>query len=152
MEREHVQKEQFEKLHRGVLTDGETKLLLQHCSECEYCTDRLTDSMAPSPLIKPPGGMKSQILEKAAQIDKHRDLPVIKSSKQLQLFFYSLKVAAAAVGTCAMLLSIHPDTAAMQTGLNGDIGKIEQLNSLIFKQKIQINEKIYEVKNKLGGF
>lgn len=70
-------------------------------------TERLIRQVEAEGLIQAPAHMKQEILERSARMDYQIAVTTRKVSKQMQLFFYSLKVGAAVV-TALFLLFMVP--------------------------------------------
>ena len=70
-------------------------------------TEQLIRQVEKEGLIKAPAHMKQEILERSKRLDYQLAATTQKVSKQMQLFFYSLKVGAAVV-TALFLLFMVP--------------------------------------------
>lgn len=70
-------------------------------------TEQLIRQVEAEGLIKAPAHMKQEILERSRRLDYQMAVTTRKVSKQMQLFFYSLKVGAAVV-TALFLLFMVP--------------------------------------------
>ena len=70
-------------------------------------TEQLIRQVEKEGLIKAPAHMKQEILERSKRLDYQLAVTTRKVSKQMQLFFYSLKVGAAVV-TALFLLFMVP--------------------------------------------
>ena len=70
-------------------------------------TEQLIRQVEAEGLIKAPAHMKQEILERSRRMDYQMAVTTRKVSKQMQLFFYSLKVGAAVV-TALFLLFMVP--------------------------------------------
>ena len=70
-------------------------------------TEQLIRRVEAEGLIKAPAHMKQEILERSERIDYQLAVTTRKVSRQMQLFFYSLKVGAAVV-TALFLLFMVP--------------------------------------------
>ena len=70
-------------------------------------TEQIIRQVEAEGLIKAPAHMKQEILERSERIDYQLAVTTRKVSRQMQLFFYSLKVGAAVV-TALFLLFMVP--------------------------------------------
>mgnify|MGYP006865384928 CR=1 FL=1 len=70
-------------------------------------TEQIIRRVEAEGLIKAPAHMKQEILERSERIDYQLAVTTRKVSRQMQLFFYSLKVGAA-VATALFLLFMVP--------------------------------------------
>lgn len=75
--------------------------------EIDAYTEQLIRQVEAEGLIKAPAHMKQEILERSRRVDYQLAVTTKKASKQMQLFFYSLKVGAA-VATALFLLFMVP--------------------------------------------
>lgn len=69
-------------------------------------TEQLIRQVEAKGLIKAPAHMKQEILERSRRMDYQMAVTTRKVSKQMQLFFYSLKVGAAVVTALFLLLMV----------------------------------------------
>lgn len=69
-------------------------------------TEQLIRQAEAEGLIKAPAHMKQEILERSRRMDYQMAVTTRKVSKQMQLFFYSLKVGAAVVTALFLLLMV----------------------------------------------
>lgn len=91
-----------------------TKEELQHIASCPYCLEELADFIEKEALISAPKPLKATIMAQSKRLDVQIIAGSNHISKQLQLFYYSLKVGAAVI--CALfLLSIVPEFSRQMT-------------------------------------
>lgn len=69
-------------------------------------TEELIRQVEEEGLIKAPAHMKQEILERSQRVDYQLAVTSRKVSKQMQLFFYSLKVGAAVVTALFLLFTV----------------------------------------------
>ncbi|MCI8376058.1 MAG: hypothetical protein HFI29_11580 [Lachnospiraceae bacterium] len=75
--------------------------------ELDAYTEQLIRQVEAEGLIKAPAHMKQEILERSGRMDYQLAVTTKRVSRQMQLFFYSLKVGAA-VATALFLLFMVP--------------------------------------------
>ncbi|NBK92249.1 hypothetical protein D5278_09755 [bacterium 1XD21-13] len=69
-------------------------------------TEQLIRQVEAEGLIKAPAHMKQEILDRSGRMDYQLAVTTKKVSRQMQLFFYSLKVGAAVVTALFLLLMV----------------------------------------------
>lgn len=79
----------------------------EEIKDMDAYTERIIRQAEAEGLIKAPAHMKQEILERSRRMDYQFAVTTRKASKQMQLFFYSLKVGAAVV-TALFLLFMVP--------------------------------------------
>lgn len=103
--RRHISSAELTAFKQDKLKTSELEEFLNHIVSCDYCSDLLAESME-NQLISAPVDMKANILNKSkqfnVQISKRK-----KSSKQMKLFKYSLKVVAASLFAITLMLSTN---------------------------------------------
>lgn len=103
-ENSHLSESQLESLRSGKLKDADLIVMLEHAEHCTFCAERLGDAIEESVMsIMPPAYLKDQIREQTERLDVAAKKSLKRTSKQMQLFFYSLRVAATVTLSVLML-------------------------------------------------
>ena len=130
----HITKEQLAAFHNNQLSQDETSKILEHIAHCTYCSDLFAESFQPYAIIKAPPGLKESILTKTKR--KHNTISLIhwKTSKNRQMFFYSLKVCAAMCGALlimftSMRVDMEKNNYVTKERPTLNMGVLESLNS-----------------------
>lgn len=77
---------------------------LEHIMSCDFCADALADYMEGHELLTAPKNMKDSILMRSRQANIQVIAKSNEISKQLQLFYYTLKVGFATVMVFSFLI------------------------------------------------
>ncbi|MEY8763620.1 MULTISPECIES: hypothetical protein [Clostridium] len=93
--RGHIKNSSIEKLKNGNLKKTEINILSEHIESCEECAQKLSNSFEQKDFLKVPCGFEEEIEYKINRNHK----------KNKQLFFYSLKVSAAACMALVLVFS-----------------------------------------------
>ena len=100
-EKQHIPEEQFTSFAEGNMKDEDLMHFLEHLGSCNYCANHL-DAVMSGEIITAPRDMKENILTAVKRPEVQLAMKARQTSKQMQLFFYSLKVGTATA--CALLL------------------------------------------------
>lgn len=124
----HLTDEDFLKWDSGQMTPAEMEFFLSHTSSCDTCAERwmnwmeqtevemnaetaaekeLNTETAAKAIPQPPAYLAEEILERCKQPDILIARNLNRTSRQLQLFTYSLKIGTAVVLSIMMLFSIN---------------------------------------------
>lgn len=90
----HVTEEWLRAFQDGKLSAEEERRLLTHVGRCDYCAERLAQTMEKD-LCEPPAYLQEEILERSRCADVQAARKVYQTSRQMRLFLYSLKVGLA---------------------------------------------------------
>lgn len=96
MEKQHINPVHF----KTGLTPEESA----HLAGCHFCREQFADFIEKQELITAPAHLKSFILERSRDLDIQLVAGTNHLSKRLQLFYFSLKVGAAVLGSLSMLV------------------------------------------------
>ena len=113
----HLTDEDFLKWDSGQMTPAEMEFFLSHTSSCDTCAERWMNWMeqtevemntetAAKAIPQPPAYLAEEILERCKQPDILIARNLNRTSRQLQLLTYSLKIGTAVVFSIMMLFSI----------------------------------------------
>lgn len=87
----HLTDEEIDLCLKENISFEEKEKYLIHIERCTYCSDRFANHI---PLdIIPPNYLKEEIIDNIEKIDLQWKKQLRKTSKEVQLFFYTLKVA-----------------------------------------------------------
>lgn len=140
--------------------DGEITLSdLEHLAGCDYCIEQFADEVEQQALLHAPRDFKADVLKKSGQIDIRLTAKSHQLSKQLQLFYYSLKVGMAVLGSLALLsvLPRLPQNFAQPPGLfpvsewetgqktEKSFGKFLLPSSLIYETAESLTQKLNQL-------
>ncbi len=99
----HISISDFYAFQHDLMYETEKENFLEHISNCDHCSDQFAAMMSEH-LIEAPRDMKANILKATKSPEVQFVIKVKQTSKQVQLFWYSLKVGTATV--LALLLLI----------------------------------------------
>lgn len=99
----HVSKADFLLFQQNLMNQKEKERFLQHVCSCNYCSDQLAIIMSEE-IITAPRDLKENILRATKRPEVQLAVKVKETSKQMQLFLYSLKVGTATIGALLLLL------------------------------------------------
>ncbi|MEG1303283.1 MAG: hypothetical protein RSD03_06905 [Lachnospiraceae bacterium] len=99
----HIEKEKLEALYQRTLSSKEQMELLTHMSTCEHCTSLFASIVESKNLLHAPDNLKASIIAESQCLPVQMSIHTKKTTKQLQLLFYSLKVSTAVVCSILML-------------------------------------------------
>lgn len=106
----HLTLEDFKKWDDGTMTPKEMEAFLSHTAACDTCSENWMSYMAqqePETLPQPPAYLAGEIIERSKQPDIMIARKVNRTSKQIRLLTYSLKVGTAVALSIVMLFSIN---------------------------------------------
>lgn len=155
-ESRHITKEQWIKFSQGKLSEIEEEQLYQHIGTCTYCAEEFTKAIEQDFLLEPPKYLEEEILERTKKVDVQAALVVKKTSRKMQLLFYSLKVGFAVAASIFLLtMTTQIDQinmqVQMQKGAEQEMSiteKINQGSSHITKRLKETTNQIFERNNK----
>lgn len=102
-ETKHISKHDFDAFKRDVMHQKEKEAFLEHICSCDYCSEQFAISMSDI-VIEAPKNMKKNILMATMRPEVQLAIKIKKTSKRMELFFYSLKVGAATIVALLILL------------------------------------------------
>lgn len=108
--RRHLTEENFRKWDSGDMSSEEMEYFLSHTASCDTCADNWMAFMAqtePETLLEPPAYLAEEIIARSKQPDLLIAQKVCRTSRQIQLLTYSLKVCTAVALSIMMLFSIN---------------------------------------------
>lgn len=91
----HLTNDQF----RSGLTEAQ----LSHIAACTGCADLFAEYMESESLLTAPMDLRESVLRRSRQIDVQMIAKTNQASRQLQLFYYSLRVGFAVLGALVLL-------------------------------------------------
>jgi len=101
----HTEKDQLSSFHQEQMERDDIKAFLEHITECDDCMERMIaheeKNSIPAPVY-----LKEQIIKRSQMPDMIVVKQVQKTSKQLQLFLFGCKTAAAVVGALLLLFTV----------------------------------------------
>ena len=104
----HVNEKLLEQWAAGELSPAEEQSFLAHAGVCDYCAELLGEFLEQD-LVEPPAYLKDEILEKSRSIEIRTARTIRQTSRQMRLFFYSLKVGLALAVSLFVLFVIPQD-------------------------------------------
>lgn len=102
--KKHISEDTFTQFRLSMMDIKERDDLLEHISNCDFCSDRFASHMMKD-LVAAPQDLKSNIMKAVGRPELRLIHHVRKSSKRRQLLTYSLKVGTAIAGALLLLLS-----------------------------------------------
>lgn len=99
----HIATEVFHQLKQNNLNPLDQAKHLEHILVCDYCLNKYMDFISED-MIEAPSYMKEDIVSMTKQPYNKALKAYNKTAKQVQLFFYSLKVGCATAGALIALL------------------------------------------------
>lgn len=142
MRNSHFSEAQLESLKSGKIKDAELILMLEHAQQCTFCAERLGDAVEESVMaILPPIYLKDQIREQTERLDVTVKKEMRQTSKRMQLFFYSFRVAAAVTLSILMLcvISIFPMTDMTKV----EAARLERIEEKMEREEEDLAAKYY---------
>lgn len=134
MQNDHISDSQYEAFRINKMDDAELIRLLEHAQQCTFCAERLGDAVEEGIMsIMPPAYLKDQIREQTEQLDVVLNKKIRQTSNRMQLFFYSLRVAAT-VSLAILMLCV---TSAFPMT---DMTKVEAARLERYQEKIEREE------------
>lgn len=101
-ERQHITKELFQHWQQRKMTESQEEAFLKHTGTCTFCAEKFGEWMSES-FVEPPAYLKDEISRRTRQLDVQTVVKVKQTSKQMQLFMYSLRVGLAVVASIFLL-------------------------------------------------
>lgn len=117
--RRHLTQEDFIKWDSGLMTPEEMETFLSHTASCSICADNWMawmESPESEALPEPPAYLAEEIIGRSGQPDLMIARRLNRTSRQLRLLTYSLKVGTAVVLSIMMLFSINLTSMKMASG------------------------------------
>ena len=162
----HITESELYAFRHELMSQEEKEDFLAHICICNYCSDLFAEAMSEE-MITAPKNMKDNLLRAAKRPEVQLAVKARETSKQMQLFLYSLKVGSATVLALLLLLftvnfnssiplhsssilnptvghevSAHeesePDTPSLSTRIRDNMNKISS-NILDFSNNIMKN-------------
>lgn len=118
-EKRHLTEEDFIKWDSGLMTPEEMEVFLSHTASCSTCADSWMvwmEQQEPEALPEPPAYLAEEIIERSQQPDLMIARRLKRTSRQLRLLTYSLKVGTAVVLSIMMLFSINLTNMKIASG------------------------------------
>jgi len=142
----HLSDEEMQRCFDWNVKDNEKEFALNHIQNCTYCADRFANFI---PLdVEPPSYLEDEILDRVGQMHITLERKVKQTSKKVQLFLYSLKVAFAISASIAMLFicvgSYH------EIGIEGKNHMKDDTRNTILIERPKANDKITNALNKFA--
>lgn len=108
---EHLTEKDVEDWMAGLLSPGKEQQLLTHAGTCDHCAGLLGFCLEQH-LMEPPAYLRDEILEKSQSLEIRTARTIHRTSGQIRLFLYSLKVGFALAVSLSMLfvLPLHGET------------------------------------------
>lgn len=104
MDKRHITEEIWIALQQDTISPEDFAGVLEHTASCTFCAERLAEVMEHgSTETKAPAYLTGQILLRIHQPDVRASVALKKTSRQVQLLLYSLKVGAAVAFSLLML-------------------------------------------------
>jgi hypothetical protein len=121
----HITEEMWIALEQNTITTEDYMKILEHTCDCTWCAEHLASVMEQDTLAQtPPAYLEEEIANRAGQLDIQVQAAVKKTSKQVQLLVYSLKVGLAVAVSMLLLVA----TANVQTLDTSEIRQQQQEN------------------------
>lgn len=108
--RRHLTEDDFRKWDSGLMSPEEMEDFLTHTASCDTCADLWMTFMAQTEseaMSEPPAYLSEEILSRSKQPDLLIAQKINRTSRQIQLLTYSLKVCTAVAISIVMLFSIN---------------------------------------------
>ena len=104
----HITRDLFCDWQEGKLKGKEETDFLGHIGTCTFCAEQFGNWMEEGMLMESPGYLKEEVLSRTRQMDVQAAVKLKETSRQMQLFMYSLKVGLA-VAFSIFLLTVTAD-------------------------------------------
>lgn len=101
-EQQHITRDIFEHWQQGKMTGSQEGAFLKHTGTCTFCAEKFGEWMDET-LVEPPAYLKDEISRRTRQLDVQTAVKVKQTSKQMQLFMYSLRVGLAVAASIFLL-------------------------------------------------
>lgn len=102
-ELKHITESELYAFRHELMSQEEKESFLAHICTCDYCSDLFAEAMSEE-MITAPRNMKENLLKAAKRPEVQLAVKAKETSKQMQLFLYSLKVGSATVLALLLLL------------------------------------------------
>jgi hypothetical protein len=99
----HITESELYAFRHELMSQEEKESFLSHICTCNYCSDLFAEAMSEE-MITAPRNMKDNLLKAAKRPEVQLAVKARETSKQMQLFLYSLKVGSATVLALLLLL------------------------------------------------
>lgn len=146
---QHISETDFQKFKQNQMRQPEKERFLKHICSCNYCSDLMAALMTDE-LIAAPRDMKENILRAVKRPEIQLAIKAKETSKQMQLFLYSLKVGTATF--CALLLLLFavkmPEHSGSDSIFNNTPNRFE--NSIHEEEPISITGAIRDSMNSIS--
>jgi hypothetical protein len=145
----HVSDVDLISYQQDLMNPQEKITFLEHISTCNYCAERLANSMTQD-MITAPRYLKENIMKATKRPEVQLAHKAKQTSKQMQLFLYSLKVGTATIGALLLLflaMNFSSVTSSINVPENNDRNNE---NNISFTTTIR--EKMDDVSNSLLDF
>lgn len=137
----HITEDTWIALSNDTIAPGDYMKILEHTCSCTWCAECLASVMEKEQAEEPPVYLKEQILERANQLDVQVQMSVKKTvgktSKQLRLFMYSLKVGLAVVVSVFLLVI---SSYIQELGIDGLPNSWEQADQQQYPKELEAKE------------
>jgi anti-sigma factor RsiW len=149
----HINEETLQKFLDGTLPPDKLLQTLEHLDTCEYCREALAALEADTGEVQAPAYLKQQIQERVRRPDVQTALQVKKTTKQLQLFYYSMKTAAGVIGALLILLAVSKADLLPTVTYREPPSVTTQIPERIYEKGNQVTDWLKDITNKLvnGG-
>lgn len=142
----HISKKDFDAFQRDIMKSDEKVIFLEHISSCDYCSDQFAAMMSEI-MVEAPKDMKANILKATKRPDVQIAKKARETSKQMQLFMYSLKVGTATVLALLLLMFTMNSMEFMNAARLPASAKMEVISNP--ESTIKLNKTI---RNQLDAF
>ncbi|HHV11125.1 MAG TPA: hypothetical protein GXX75_12680 [Clostridiales bacterium] len=102
-EHKHLTEAQIYAFRHELMSMEEKELFLGHICTCDYCSGLFAEAMSEE-IIAAPRDMKDNILKATKRPEVQLAIRAKQTSKQMQLFLYSLKVGSATILALLLLM------------------------------------------------
>ncbi|MGO5051484.1 anti-sigma factor family protein [Lachnospiraceae bacterium LCP25S3_G4] len=149
----HVEQLTLQRFLEGTLNTEQYMEVLEHIAECEYCAEEIAVVEMQESRVKAPAYLKEQILTRSQAPDIQAAIRAKKTSKKMQLFYYSAKTATAVIGALLLLIAVTQANTTDRINYKKEPHKIEEVTGKIKESSNQLAGFINEFSNQLinGG-
>ena len=99
----HITESELYAFRHELMSQEDKENFLAHICTCNYCSDLFAEAMSEE-MITAPRNMKDNLLRAAKRPEVQLAVKARETSKQMQLFLYSLKVGSATVLALLLLM------------------------------------------------
>jgi len=147
---EHITKEQWTKFSQRQLSEIEEEKFYQHIGTCTYCAEEFTKIIEQDFFLEPPVYLEEEILERTKKADVQAAVAVKKTSKKVQLLFYSLKVGFAVAASIFLLtMTTQIDQINMQVQMPKKAEQEMTIMEKINKGSSHITQRLKDTTNQI---